>query len=106
MRAPDYKLLSALAFCLAASHAAYGQEREAVSKVPPTYPPIARQMHLTGKVKVTATVEPNGTVSKASSDSPIMLLVPPAIEAVKRWKFKPSDAVSTVIIMVNFDPAS
>jgi TonB family protein len=107
MRPAVLKLSPIFALCLiACCPSAHAQEREPITKVAPAYPPLARQMHIAGKVKVTATVDPNGTVSKAQSDSPIMLLVPAAIEAVKRWKFKPSDTVSTVVIMISFDPAS
>ena len=59
------------------------EDRLAIVKVPPTYPVLARQMHVSGKVKVTATVDASGKVTHAESDSQVMLLVPAAIEAVK-----------------------
>jgi TonB family protein len=81
---------------------AQSDDRLALVKVPPSYPALARQMHVSGRVKVTATVDASGKVTHAESDSQVMLLVPAAIEAVKQWKFKPADAASTVTVFVNF----
>jgi TonB family protein len=79
------------------------QERAAVHKVPPVYPPIARQMGITGTVVVTTTVDPTGKVVKAESTSGNKLLAPSAIDAVKQWKFAPGDATDTFPVSVSFE---
>jgi TonB family protein len=79
------------------------QERAAIHKVPPVYPPIARQMGITGTVVVTTTVDPTGKVIKAESTSGNKLLAPSAIDAVKQWKFAPGDGTDTFPISVSFE---
>ncbi len=79
------------------------QERAAVHKVAPTYPPIARQMGITGTVVVMATVDASGKVIKADSTSGNKLLATSAIEAVKQWKFAAGDGTLTFPVAVNFE---
>jgi TonB family protein len=79
------------------------QSRPAVHKVSPTYPPIARQMGITGTVIVAATVDPAGKVIKAESSSGNKLLATSAIDAVKQWKFAPGDTTDTIPVSVTFE---
>ena len=81
----------------------HAQDRHAVHKVPPTYPPIARQMGITGTVIVAATVDPSGKVIKAESNSGNKLLASSAIDAVKQWKFTPGDTTDTIPVSVVFE---
>jgi TonB family protein len=93
-------VVALLAFTAAPLHA---QERSAVHKVPPTYPPIARQMGITGTVVVAVTVDPTGKVIKAESSSGNKLLANSAIDAVKQWKFTPAETTDTIPVSVNFE---
>jgi TonB family protein len=79
------------------------QDRSVVHKVPPVYPPIARQLGITGVVVVTTTVDATGKVIKAESTSGNKLLAPSAIDAVKQWKFAPGDGTETFPVSVNFE---
>jgi TonB family protein len=79
------------------------QERATVHKVPPTYPPIARQLGITGTVVVVTTVDAAGKVVKAESTSGNKLLASAAIDAVKQWKFAPGEATETFPVSVNFE---
>jgi TonB family protein len=81
----------------------WAQGRTAVHKVPPTYPPIARQMGITGTVVVTTTVDAAGKVIKAESTSGNKLLAASAIEAVKQWKFAAGDGAQTFPVSINFE---
>jgi len=92
--------LALLFFTVAPMHA---QARAAVHKVPPVYPPIARQLGITGVVVVTTTVDASGKVIKAESTSGNKLLAPSAIDAVKQWKFAPGDATDTFSVSINFE---
>ena len=62
--------------------------RKVKSAVKPEYPPIARQTHITGTVRLEATVAPDGKVrdTKVVGGSPI--LVQEAVTAVKKWKYE------------------
>jgi TonB family protein len=94
-------ILLALLFAAAAPLGA--QNRAAVHKVPPVYPPIARQLGITGAVVVTTTVDSSGKVIKAESNSGNKVLVTAAIDAVKQWKFAPGEGTETFPISVVFE---
>ena len=100
---PKTPPLLALAFLALAVTLLYAQDRAAVHKVPPVYPPIARQMGITGTVVVTTTVDASGKVIKAESNSGNKLLAASAIDAVKQWKFAPGDGTDTFPVSVNFE---
>jgi len=97
-------LLSAFAFLALSALPLHGQDdRHAISKVPPVYPPIARQMRITGTVKVTATIDASGKVIKAESPSGNKILVLSAIDCVKLWKFSPGEGTVTVTVDISFE---
>jgi TonB family protein len=62
--------------------------RKVKSAVKPDYPQVARQMRVTGTVRLEATVAPDGKVrdTKVVGGSP--LLVQEAVTAVKKWKYE------------------
>lgn len=61
----------------------------ATRRVNPVYPPQARNMRMSGVVKVKVTIDENGKVAEIQdSDGPSMLQRP-AEDAVKKWQFKP-----------------
>ena len=55
----------------------------------PVYPAAARSMRTTGIVKVEVTVDENGNVMDVQHTSGPSLLQTAAVDAVKRWKFRP-----------------
>jgi protein TonB len=60
-----------------------------VSKVNPTYPPLARQARIAGTVVLQAEISKTGDIQKLHLISGHPMLAPAAIEAVKQWKYKP-----------------
>jgi protein TonB len=60
-----------------------------VTKVQPEYPAIARQLKMQGAVELDVTVAENGDVTKVEILKGNPVLTAPAVQAVKRWKFKP-----------------
>ena len=60
-----------------------------VTKVPPDYPPIAKQLKIQGLVELEAVVTETGTVEKVSILSGNPVLTKPAADALKMWKFNP-----------------
>lgn len=75
--------------------------RKVKTSVKPDYPAIARQMHVTGTVRLEATVAPDGKVrdTKVLGGSP--LLAQEASFAVKKWKYEegPKETVEAVEVV-------
>jgi TonB family protein len=60
-----------------------------VKKVPPVYPPDAKDQGIQGAVVMAMIVDKQGNVANLRLISGHPVLVPAAIEAVKQWKYKP-----------------
>lgn len=77
--------------------------RKVRSKVVPAYPDIARSAHITGTVKIEATISADGRVlsTKVVGGSPV--LVQAAIDALDRWRFEAAPADTTEVIAFQFD---
>jgi len=63
--------------------------KQLVTKVPPVYPPLARQAHLQGRVVLQVRISKSGDVVNLQLISGHPMLAPAAIEAVKQWKYMP-----------------
>jgi protein TonB len=80
--------------------------KAAVTKPSPEYSAVARQMRVTGKVEVEATVGTDGTVEAVKVLTGNPLLTGPAVTAVKKWKFAPFTAngePSKALTILSFD---
>ena len=60
-----------------------------VTKIQPEYPPMARQLRVQGTVELEISVAETGEVAKVDIVSGNPILTNPAVQAVKRWKFRP-----------------
>lgn len=58
-----------------------------IERVPPRYPPLARQAGVEGTVFLMATIGEEGAVEKLEVEAGHPLLVPAALEAVKQWRY-------------------
>jgi TonB family protein len=94
-------LIGSLFLCAGAAFAG-SVHREVVSRVSPSYPELARRMHVGGTVVLLVTVQPDGAVSKTKVESGHPLLSAAAEEAVKRWRFVPGPDASQSEVEVNF----
>jgi TonB family protein len=76
--------------------------RKIKTSVKPDYPQIARQMRVTGTVRLEATVAADGKVrdTKVIGGSP--LLVQEAVTAVKKWKYEEASKESVENVEVVF----
>jgi TonB family protein len=78
-------------------------KRQIKSRTDPAYPPLAREMHVNGKVKIEVTVAADGAVrtTKVLGGSP--LLVKASVDAVKNWKYEsaPRETTETVEFVFN-----
>ncbi|MDQ4121302.1 MAG: TonB family protein [Acidobacteriota bacterium] len=62
----------------------------ATRKVNPNYPPFARTARVSGVVKVEVVVDENGNVAEVRNAAGPEMLRRAAMDAVKRWQFKPA----------------
>jgi TonB family protein len=78
--------------------------RKVVNKVQPTYPPLARDMRISGNVKVEAVVSPNGTVKTVDIKGGHPVLAQAAADAVAKWKWEPAKSESREPVELKFMP--
>jgi protein TonB len=60
-----------------------------IKRVEPVYPPLAKQMHVQGAVELLANIGKDGSITKVKLLSGDSALSGAAIDAVKKWKYKP-----------------
>lgn len=60
-----------------------------IRKIPPMYPPLARQARIQGTVILKIVIKKDGDVRDLQLVSGHPMLAPAAIEAVKQWKYQP-----------------
>jgi TonB family protein len=102
-----------LTLCLAASAALPGRtlaqtastqapKRKIKVRVAPEYPPLAKQLRVTGKVKIEATVAPDGHVTgtKTVGGSPVLVVA--ALDALKKWRYESASKETTEIVEFDF----
>ena len=80
--------------------------RKVKVRVAPIYPSLARQMNISGVVKVQVTVAANGTVKTTKLIGGHPLLANAALDAVKKWKFDSGAEESVGIVEFKFDPGA
>jgi TonB family protein len=66
------------------------QAANLLHRVPPVYPPLAKQARVQGTVRFSVILAKDGTVSNLQLVSGHPLLVPAATDAVKQWTYKPT----------------
>jgi TonB family protein len=79
-------------------------KRKIRTKVTPEYPVLARQMNVTGKVKIEATIAADGHVTATRIVGGSPLLVTSATEALKKWRFEGGPKETTEIVEFDFAP--
>ena len=73
-----------------------GETRNAVAAPIPEYPEIARRMNITGVVKVEIVVGADGNIKSAKVLGGHPLLADAVQQALKRWKYAPGAAETTI----------
>jgi TonB family protein len=77
-------------------------DRAIKQRVSPIYPELAKRMRVSGVVRVSATVAPDGSVSATKTVSGNHMLAGAAEDAVHKWKFVSAPDESTVEVDINF----
>jgi len=80
-----------------------GTERKIASRVAPSYPDLAKKMHIHGIVRIEAVVRTNGSVKSTRVLGGNPVLVNAAVDAVAKWKFEPEQNETTEVVQVTFD---
>jgi TonB family protein len=95
-------LAGSVALCVGTAFAG-NVHRAIVSRTNPSYPELAKRMHVGGKVVLLVTIQADGTVSATKVESGHALLAPAAQDAVNHWRFSPNSEASESEIEVNFN---
>ena len=66
------------------------KQAKLISSVPPVYPILARNQHVSGNVQVDALIDANGRVTTMKVVSGPTLLHQAAMDALKQWKYQPA----------------
>ena len=105
MRSPMLRTLAALVLLLSAglSLAETAARRPSKNNRPVAYPSTARQMHLSGIVKLEVLVAANGKVKKVDILGGNPVLAAAAADAVKDWSYEPAPAETSETVIVKFD---
>ena len=77
--------------------------RKVVLKVNPIYPELARRMHISGIVKLRATIAPNGSVKSVEPVGGNPVLIKAGQEAVRNWKYAPAPDETWELVELRFD---
>jgi protein TonB len=64
-------------------------EGNLISRVQPIYPPLARQARIQGSVELRAIISKAGTIENFTVVSGHPLLIRSAIDAVRKWRYRP-----------------
>jgi periplasmic protein TonB len=64
-------------------------EGNLIHRVEPQYPPIAKQLHIEGRVIVKAIISRDGIITHAEAESGQTLLAQAALAAVRQWRYLP-----------------
>ncbi len=76
--------------------------RKVITRVAPSYPELAKRMHIEGSVKIEAMVRPNGTVRTTRVIGGNPVLVEAASNAVSKWKFEPAPNETMEVVQLTF----
>ncbi len=77
-------------------------KRKVKTRATPDYPTLARQMNVTGKVKIEATISADGRVTATHVVGGSPILVSSAVDALKKWRYEPGPKETTEIVEFNF----
>jgi len=78
--------------------------RKVAHRVMPSYPELAKQMRITGTVRLVAVVAPNGTVKTIEPVGGSPVLLKAAEDAVMKWKYAAGPEESKELIELHFSP--
>lgn len=96
--------LRGMILCMMVLSAAAQEGRKLIVQAPPTYPAIAKSIRLAGTVKVQVIIGTDGQIKETKVLGGHPVLVDATLEALKKWKYAPSQAQTTAQLEFNFHP--
>lgn len=78
--------------------------RKLISRVAPKYPEYLQTHEIGGVVRLNVTVAPSGSVKSVTPLGGNPILVDAATDAVKQWKYAPSESSDTFEVKLEFTP--
>jgi protein TonB len=96
--------LSFLLLSLALGGIVWGQDlkRRVLARTAPSYPELARRMHLSGKVKLELVIAPGGSVKSAKLVGGNPVFEKSAVDAAKQWRFETAQQETKAVILLEF----
>jgi protein TonB len=94
--------LALFGFCFLQASAAQEATRKVIARTAPTYPELAKRMHVAGKVKLEVVVTPSGVVKSVALVGGSPVFERSAVDAVKQWRFEPAQTETKAIIALEF----
>ncbi len=96
--------LSFLLLSLALGGVLLGQDlkRKMIARTVPSYPVLARRMHLSGTVKLELVITPGGSVKSARLVGGNPVFEKSATDAAKQWRFEVAEKETKAVISVEF----
>jgi TonB family protein len=78
-------------------------KRKPKARVEPRYPALARQLNLSGKVRIEVTVSPDGTVTSPRVIGGNPILVNAVLDVVRMWKYETGPKETVEVVEVDFN---
>jgi len=66
------------------------QQAKIIHQPIPVYPPLARQARISGVVRLEGVIARDGTIQQLRAVSGHPLLIPAALDAVRKWVYQPT----------------
>lgn len=82
----------------------WGQDlkRKVIARAAPSYPELAKRMHLSGKVRLELVITPGGSVKSARLVGGNPVFEKSAIDAAKQWRFETVEKETKAVILLEF----
>ena len=76
------------------------QSAKLLNQPRPSYPPLARQARIQGTVRLEAVISKDGAIEELKVVSGHPLLIQSAIDAVKQWRYQPTQLNGVAVEVV------
>jgi TonB family protein len=76
--------------------------RKVIAKTAPSYPDLAKRMHVTGKVRLEVVIATDGAVNTARLVGGNPVFERSAVDAVRQWRFEPAQKETKTVIVLEF----
>lgn len=103
MKSPIVPILALLAILSGLAFAETAVRKPSRNNRPVAYPATARQMHLSGAVKLDVLVAANGKVKKVEVLGGNPVLAAAAADTVKDWTYEPAPSETSETVIVKFE---